>query len=92
MSVTWEQAAWASSLHQVLQTENDDDDDKGDKDVLALANLMREFGVRLDVAHKNVGHKRYSFNALQRKLLPPMYRPPMSTIQDMVTSVALRDS
>ncbi|RHX98896.1 hypothetical protein DYB25_010380 [Aphanomyces astaci] len=92
MSVTWEQAAWASSLHQVLQTENDDDDDKGDKDVLALANLMREFGVRLDVAHKNVGHKRYSFNALQRKLLPPMYRPPVSTIQDMVTSVALRDS
>ncbi|OQR89920.1 inositol-3,4-bisphosphate 4-phosphatase [Achlya hypogyna] len=90
MSVSWEQAAWA------LQTTENLDQAEADvveaSDVLKMANVMREFGGRIHIAEKNVGAKRYSFNALQRKLLPPMYRPPLSTIQDMVTSVALRDS
>ncbi|KDO35213.1 hypothetical protein SPRG_00059 [Saprolegnia parasitica CBS 223.65] len=89
MSVTWEQAAWA------LQAKDDDlenEDALEASDVLKMANVMREFGGRIGIAEKNVGAKRYSFNALQRKLLPPSYRPPLSTIQDMVTSVALRDS
>ncbi|CAK4682816.1 unnamed protein product [Aphanomyces euteiches] len=45
-----------------------------------VANLMREFGVRIEVAKKNVGQLRYSFNSLQRKMLPKMYRPPRSAI------------
>ncbi|OQR81409.1 inositol-3,4-bisphosphate 4-phosphatase [Thraustotheca clavata] len=59
---------------------------------LAAANLMREFGIRIEIAKKNVGRYKYSFNSIQRKLLPEIYRPPSSTIQDMVTSVTARDS
>ncbi|EGZ06678.1 hypothetical protein PHYSODRAFT_530563 [Phytophthora sojae] len=62
------------------------------EEVKDVANTMREFGVRIHVAKKNVGRFKYSFNSLQRKLLPEIYRPPMSTIQDMVTSVTARDS
>ncbi|OQR91013.1 inositol-3,4-bisphosphate 4-phosphatase [Thraustotheca clavata] len=93
MSVTWEQAMWAlhgneSDISEAVLTE----DDIETNEALKMANLMREFGGRIEIAEKNVGAKRYSFNALQRKLLPVVYRPPVSTIQDMVTSVALRDS
>ncbi|KAL4165866.1 hypothetical protein KRP22_014573 [Phytophthora ramorum] len=62
------------------------------EEVKDVANMMREFGVRIHIAKKNVGRFKYSFNSLQRKLLPEIYRPPMSTIQDMVTSVTARDS
>uniref|UniRef100_M4BXE5 Inositol-3,4-bisphosphate 4-phosphatase n=1 Tax=Hyaloperonospora arabidopsidis (strain Emoy2) TaxID=559515 RepID=M4BXE5_HYAAE len=61
-------------------------------EVKDVANIMREFGVRIHIAKKNVGRYKYSFNSLQRKLLPEIYRPPLSTIQDMVTSVTTRDS
>lgn len=61
-------------------------------EVKRVANTMRAFGVRIAIAEKNVGRPKYSFNSLQRKLLPEIYRPPMSTIQDMVTSVTARDS
>ncbi|RHY33845.1 hypothetical protein DYB32_001373 [Aphanomyces invadans] len=59
---------------------------------LQAANLMREFGIRIKIAKKNVGRYKYSFNAIQRKMLPDIYRPPVSTIQDIVTSVTARDS
>ncbi|KAF0690268.1 Aste57867_18342 [Aphanomyces stellatus] len=59
---------------------------------LQAANLMREFGIRIEIAKKNVGRYKYSFNSIQRKMLPDIYRPPMSTIQDIVTSVTARDS
>ncbi|KAK1929309.1 Type I inositol 3 [Phytophthora citrophthora] len=62
------------------------------EEVKDVANTMREFGVRIHIAKKNVGRFKYSFNSLQRKLLPEIYRPPMATIQDMVTSVTARDS
>ncbi|KAJ8571194.1 hypothetical protein ON010_g5642 [Phytophthora cinnamomi] len=55
------------------------------EEVKDVANTMRAFGVRIHIAKKNVGRFKYSFNSLQRKLLPEIYRPPMSTIQDMVT-------
>ncbi|KAG9407590.1 Phosphatidylinositol 3,4,5-trisphosphate-dependent Rac exchanger 2 protein [Aphanomyces cochlioides] len=80
MSVTWEQAQWVAAVHNCRVDELD------------MANTMREWGIRLDIAEKNINQRKYSFNALQRKLLPPIYRPPMTTIQDIVTSVALRDS
>lgn len=59
---------------------------------IGMADVMRECGIRLQVAKKNVGRPKYSFNALQRKMLPRQYRPPLSTINDFVTSVANRDS
>ncbi|GBG33063.1 Type II inositol 3,4-bisphosphate 4-phosphatase [Hondaea fermentalgiana] len=57
-----------------------------------MANLMREYGGRIVVAEKNVGRPKYSFNAAQRQLLPSIYRPPTTTIQDFYTSVLARDS
>jgi hypothetical protein len=60
--------------------------------LLEVAGVFREFGCRMVVAEKNIGRPQYSFNALQRKLLPLLYRPPVSTIQDMITSVVARDS
>lgn len=62
------------------------------EEVKSVANTMRQFGVRIEVARKNVGRYKYSFNSIQRKLLPDIYRPPMATIQDIVTSVTARDS
>uniref|UniRef100_K3WWD9 C2 domain-containing protein n=1 Tax=Globisporangium ultimum (strain ATCC 200006 / CBS 805.95 / DAOM BR144) TaxID=431595 RepID=K3WWD9_GLOUD len=62
------------------------------EEVKNVANIMREFGVRMEIAKKNVGRYKYSFNSIQRKLLPEIYRPPMCTIQDIVTSVTARDS
>jgi len=58
----------------------------------SAANTMRQFGARIEIARKNVGRYKYSFNSIQRKLLPDIYRPPVATIQDMVTSVTARDS
>jgi hypothetical protein len=60
--------------------------------LLEVAGVFREFGCRMVVAEKNIGRPQYSFNTLQRKLLPQLYRPPVSTIQDMITSVVARDS
>ncbi|KAF0690269.1 Aste57867_18343 [Aphanomyces stellatus] len=51
-----------------------------------IANVMREFGVRIRVAEKNVGRPRYTFNGLQRKMLPKMYRPPLRSIQGGMAS------
>lgn len=62
------------------------------EEVKSVANVMREFGVRMEIAKKNVGRYKYSFNTIQRKLLPEIYRPPVGTIQDIVTSVTARDS
>ncbi len=60
--------------------------------IIAISNIFREFGVRILIAKKNVGTYLYSFNAIQRMALPPAYRPPLTVIQDMITSVAKRDS
>jgi hypothetical protein len=57
-----------------------------------LANIMREYGVRISIAEKNVGSRLYSFNMIQRMALPRDYRPPTSVIQDMATSYAKKDS
>lgn len=61
-------------------------------ETMKTANTLRSHGLRMDIAAKNIGRYKYSFNSIQRKLLPEIYRPPMSTIQDMVSSVTLRDS
>lgn len=60
--------------------------------VIAISNIFREFGVRILIAKKNVGAYLYSFNTIQRMALPPAYRPPLTVVQDMITSVAKRDS
>jgi len=56
------------------------------------ANLFREFGVRLRIAEKNIGKALYSFNKLQRSFLPDEYRPPVSTIQDLISSWSKSDT
>ena len=40
--------------------------------------LLRMYGVRLENCHKNIGKLRYAFNAFQQKMLPHVYRPPVS--------------
>ncbi|OQR95958.1 inositol-3,4-bisphosphate 4-phosphatase [Thraustotheca clavata] len=52
-----------------------------DELVKPIASIMREFGVRIEIAEKNIGTAKYSFNSLQRKMLPKMYRPPFNSIQ-----------
>jgi hypothetical protein len=46
-----------------------------------IVHLMRKYGVRIELAQKNVGQARYSFNKLQRKMLPKIYRPPAAAIE-----------
>ncbi|KAH3763058.1 Type II inositol 3 [Pelomyxa schiedti] len=70
MSVTLEQARILYRLHRVLET---------DDSVLLAANLMRHSGVRRENAFKNILKDKYAFNALQRRLLPQDYRPPVGT-------------
>ena len=67
MSVTHEQARIALGL-----------DSQQAHTILGIANVMREFGVRIGNARKNVGKKRFAFNSLQRGFLPPEYQPPRS--------------
>ncbi|CAM9617592.1 unnamed protein product, partial [Phaeothamnion confervicola] len=57
-----------------------------------LANVLRALGVRIAVAEKNVGRPKYSFNAIQRQFLPELYRAPLQTINDVITSAMNRDS
>ncbi|OWZ20892.1 Inositol-3,4-bisphosphate 4-phosphatase [Phytophthora megakarya] len=95
MSTTLEQARLLvqRKRHVLQEIESGSSTEYGPlEEVKDVANMMREFGVRIHVAKKNVGRFKYSFNSLQRKYLPEIYRPPMSTIQDMVTSVTARDS
>ena len=56
------------------------------------SNIMRGHGVRLSVCEKNIGRPQYAFNKLQRKLLPKMYRPPIPTCTDIVTSFAKNET
>lgn len=97
MSATLEQARLlVQRKRQVLQEIESGSSGGADsgplEEVKEAANIMREFGVRIEIARKNVGRTKYSFNSIQRKLLPEIYRPPVCTIQDMVTSVTARDS
>lgn len=97
MSATLEQARLLvlrkRQVLQEIETGSGGGADSGPlEEVKEAANIMREFGVRIEIARKNVGRTKYSFNSIQRKLLPEIYRPPMCTIQDMVTSVTARDS
>ncbi|ETW01225.1 hypothetical protein H310_06813 [Aphanomyces invadans] len=81
MSVTLDQARVIGSTWKHVPMMIQEGTSKQDWAVLKpVANLMREFGVRIEVAKKNVGHPRYSFNGLQRKMLPKIYRPPRGAI------------
>eukprot|EP00953_Heterococcus_sp_UTEX-ZZ885_P026824 14457-Heterococcus_DN1.PRE.2 len=59
---------------------------------LRVANVLRAHGTRIAVAEKNIGYPQYSFNAIQRQFIPELYRAPLQTIQDVLTSFQKRDS
>lgn len=92
MSITIEEARLIVQSRQSNVTPTDILEPPQVEEIKRIANILREFGSRIDIAKKNVGRAKYSFNSIQRKLLPAIYRPPLSTIQDMVTSVTERDS
>ncbi|CAE7328678.1 INPP4A, partial [Symbiodinium sp. KB8] len=78
MSVTYEQARILHQRHGLPRNL-----------LLPSANLMRQHGVRLPIAHKNVGSPLYAFNSLQVRMLPSEYKPPPETIASVGgTSVA----
>lgn len=58
---------------------------------ITSANLFREYGVRLQIAVKNIGIPFYSFNSIQRMSLPVAYQPPGSVILSMVSSIRGKD-
>ena len=74
MSVTYEQARICMGL-----SENDLEYQLG------MANVMREFGVRIGNARKNIGKKRFAFNTLQRRMLPEVYKPPTAVAGNAVS-------
>ncbi|RHY40723.1 hypothetical protein DYB34_005391 [Aphanomyces astaci] len=82
MSVTLEQARLLYSKRTANTNASTEDHDV----LKPIANVMREYGVRIAVAMKNTGRFEYGFNAIQRKLLPDLYRPPTSTIQEMTSA------
>ena len=51
-----------------------------DRTALSVANITREYGVRIMNSKKNVGKKKFAFNSIQRKRLPKLYRPPRSVM------------
>jgi len=53
---------------------------------------MRLYGTRLLICEKNVGRLKYAFNQLQVQFMPSEYRPPVETVEDMVSSVLYRDN
>eukprot|EP01084_Bolivina_argentea_P259802 438542_1 len=57
-----------------------------------MVNLLRSRGIRIKIAEKNVGAPVYSFNAIQRKFIPDLYKAPPGTTQDVLTSYKKRDS
>jgi len=65
--------------------------DAEDSERMRLTNVLR-VGTRLQVAQKNIGYAKYSFNMLQRRFLPKAYQAPAETIQDYMTSALNADS
>jgi len=51
-----------------------------DRTALYTANVLREFGIRIMNAKKNIGKKKFAFNSIQRKRLPKQYRPPRAVM------------
>mmetsp|Transcript_14194 Transcript_14194/g.18978 ORF Transcript_14194/g.18978 Transcript_14194/m.18978 type:complete len:86 (-) Transcript_14194:127-384(-) len=82
-------------MMMIFEEDDDEDDDEGpyaEAALLATANILREFGVRLRVAEKNTGRLKYAFNVIQRKFLPGPLRPPLAVIEDLSSSILYRDT
>jgi hypothetical protein len=52
--------------------------------IIKDATCMREYGCRLLIAEKNIGRKVYSINSLQSQFIPQLYRPPVSTLENLI--------
>ena len=61
-------------------------------EVVALVTTTEHRHRIIEVANKNIGYYKYSFNPLQVSFMPEMYRPPPQTVQDFTTSMIKRDS
>ncbi len=55
-----------------------------EKDMIANANIMREYGTRLDVVEKNIKKRVYAINSIQANFLPEMYKPPVNVLEDLI--------
>jgi len=56
-----------------------------DKEVMIHnANIMREYGTRLDVVEKNIKKRCYAINAIQANFLPYEYKPPPGVLEDLI--------
>ncbi|ETW09439.1 hypothetical protein H310_00040 [Aphanomyces invadans] len=82
LSATLEQARLLYSKRSANSNASTEDQEV----IKPIANIMREYGVRIAIAMKNTGRFEYAFNSIQRKLLPDVYRPPTSTIQEMTSA------
>ena len=65
MSVTLEQARLLSVYHGLPP-----------ELIISTANELRAHGLRLDIVKKNINHRCYAFNRIQRSLIPQEYRCP----------------
>ena len=52
--------------------------------VIHNANIMREYGTRLDVVEKNIKKRCYAINAIQATFLPEEYKPPSRVLEDLI--------
>ena len=76
MAVTLEQSRYMAKKYDI---------GKYDKDVIIHnANIMREYGTRLDVVEKNINKRCYAINAIQANFLPESYKPPQRVLEDLI--------
>lgn len=77
MQVTFKQAQF---LNKYLEGGLTQDVLLSQSKIFADATMMRIYGTRLPICEKNVGQAMYAFNSLQRKFMPEMLKPPLSTL------------
>ena len=87
-----DRTAMALTLHQSKALGEYHGCGTGTERMMCDAGLMRSCGTRIDVANKNIGSYKYSFNPLQVSYLPEEWRPPAVTVQGYLTSIIKRDS
>jgi hypothetical protein len=52
--------------------------------VSRIADYFRLYGCRLSICEKNIGKREYAMNAVQCQFLPAVFKPPSSTMGDIL--------